>query len=177
MASIALLLLSACSQTSETPAPDAPLDDMVMLRTALKYAQRAVPGLGTHLEGEPTEDRASGVITYADARQIMNNPLSPGTTAYQRKDEPVRIFVFRGDMHVTGPRILEGMTPFPTIIPVQLTVILNAFTGQEMGRSLHTSLPSLKYLLDMARKEILLQMGKECVHGHREADSAFDPRC
>ena len=74
---VAVLLLAACAQTAATPNPGTQatttpvpgsqtlLDETVMLRMALKYAQS--PGLTFWLEGDPTEVRGSNVTTFGEA--------------------------------------------------------------------------------------------------------------
>ena len=137
---LALLLLAACTQAAATPAPGSQplLDDKVMLRMALKNGWSSHPYIG--ITGAPTEVRSSEVITYEEAVKLKGGQMYPDTGDYQRKDELVRLYVFRGDITGSHYSIPEGGGP-PTVVATKLaqtTVIVNASTGQGMGGSAHS---------------------------------------
>ena len=132
-----LFFLAACSQTSATPAPGGQplLDDNVMLRMALHFGWSPRPYI--EMTGLPTEVRASQVITYEEAVKLKGGVLHPNTGDYKRKDELVRLYVFRGDITGLHYEIPEGggrSTVVSTKI-AQLIEIVNASTGQGMGSS------------------------------------------
>ena len=145
--SLTMLLLVACPQASATPVPEtqasatpAPaaqtlLDDMVMLRMALQFGWSPRPYIGT--TGAPTEVRASQVITYEEAVKFRGGQLYLDTGDYQRKDELVRLYVFRGDITGLHYEIPQGEGPLTWVSTkiAQLIEIVNASTGQGMGSS------------------------------------------
>ena len=160
---LALLLLAACSQAPATPvpatqasvppAPGAPvlLDDIVMLRMALHYGWSPRPYI--EMTGSPTEVRASQVITYEEAVKLKGGTLYPDTGDYQRKDDLVRLYVFRGDITGLTPKgpPLQGRPTSVSIKLAQTTVIVNASTGQGMGSSAR----SFEAELDVSTLELI----------------------
>lgn len=150
---LALLLLAACTQTATTPAPGSQplLGDQVMLRMALHYGWPG--GIYTSVTGAPTEVRASQVITYEEALKLKDVTLYPDTGDYQRKDQLVRLYVFRGDITGLHYEIPEGGGP-QTLVSTKLaqtTVIVNASTGQGMGGSAQ----SFESELDVSMLELI----------------------
>lgn len=88
------------------------------------------------LRGKPTEIYGK-VMTYAEANDLLTGrPIAPNSLEIELADKQVWLILFQGDIIETVPAATDGSVPEKQVQHSQMTVILDAFTGEMMGSSM-----------------------------------------
>ncbi|MCC7163103.1 MAG: hypothetical protein IT331_11455 [Anaerolineae bacterium] len=88
------------------------------------------------LRGRPTEIYGR-IMTYAEANDLLTGrPIAPNSLEIELADKQVWLILFQGNIVEHVPPVSDGSIPEKQVQHSQMTVVLDAFTGEMLRRTL-----------------------------------------